>query len=83
MDLKRPLAAAQLGEVSTNLHLLVFGGLTLSAGLLNLRLPETQDLPLPETLEDMVKRLTHKVAPTSTRQQEYSKYVNVLFLFLS
>ncbi len=47
---------AQLGSVSPNLHFFVFGGLMFSAGLLNLRLPETQGLSLPETVQELLKR---------------------------
>ncbi len=46
----------QLGNISANLHFFVFGGLMLSSGVLNLRLPETQGLPLPETIQDLLKR---------------------------
>lgn len=48
---------SDLGSVSPNLHLLVFGAMTLSAGIFNLRLPETQGLALPETVQDMQKRM--------------------------
>ncbi len=46
----------QLGDYSSNLHFLVFGVLMVSSGVLDMRLPETQGLPLPETIQDLLKR---------------------------
>ena len=51
-----------LKQVAPNLHLIVFGALAFSAGVLNLRLPDTSGLPLPESLSDMRRLLTNKVA---------------------
>ncbi len=46
----------QLGDLSTDLHFVVFGGLAFSSAVLNTRLPETKGMPLPETVEDLLKR---------------------------
>ena len=53
---------SNLRQVAPNLHLIVFGALAFSAGILNLRLPDTSGLPLPESLSDMRRLLTNKVA---------------------
>ena len=41
---------------STDGQYVVFGGLMLTAGLLNMRLPETKDEELPETVADMLDK---------------------------
>ncbi|XP_023328792.1 solute carrier family 22 member 15-like [Eurytemora carolleeae] len=43
-----------LGDTVPNSQFTVFGVMSITAGLLNLRLPETQGKPLPETLDDML-----------------------------
>jgi len=52
-----------LGSVSTNLQFTVFGLLSLTAGLLNLRLPETLGSPLPDTMQDMEGLLRNRSTP--------------------
>ena len=52
-----PLIANMRGSVP-NLHLIIFGGFTLISGVVNLKLPETQDEPLPNTIEDLVLKLS-------------------------
>jgi len=49
-----------LGSVSSNLQFTVFGLLSLTAGLLNLRLPETLGAPLPDTMLHMEGLLSSK-----------------------
>ena len=51
-----------LRQVAPNLHLIVFGALAFSAGILNLRLPDTSGLPLPESLSDMRRLLSNRAA---------------------
>ena len=51
-----------LGGVAPNLHYIVFGGLALAAGVLNLRLPDTSGLPLPESLSDMRRLMSNNIA---------------------
>ena len=51
-----------LKQIAPNLHLILFGAFTFSAGVLNLRLPDTSGLPLPESLSDMRRLLCNKVA---------------------
>ena len=38
-----------------NMQFLVFGGLACTAGLVSMRLPETLNRPMPETLDDLDK----------------------------
>ncbi|TRY80790.1 hypothetical protein TCAL_06307 [Tigriopus californicus] len=64
-----PYVAEMRGEAVPNLHLVVFGLATLSSGLLNTRLPETQDLPLPDTLEELTERLEMTTPDSKTRYQ--------------
>ena len=46
-----------LGQTSPNLQFTVFGLMSLTAGLLNLKLPETKGAQLPETVGDLMMRL--------------------------
>ena len=46
---------AKLGSVVPNLHFLIFGLMAFSAGILNAKLPETAGIPLPDTIQDLVK----------------------------
>lgn len=43
-----------LGDYSSNLEFTVFGVLSLAAGIVNLKLPETLGKALPETIKDML-----------------------------
>ena len=43
-------------EVRPGLHFLVFGLLGISGGVASLWLPETKNMPLPDTVGDMVDR---------------------------
>ncbi len=61
---------ASLGQVQANLHLVVFGVLTFSSGLLNLRLPETSGKPLPESLADMRKLISSSSGSSPVKKQE-------------
>ena len=46
-----------LGSISPNLQFTVFGLMSLTAGLLNLKLPETRGAVLPETVAELVVTL--------------------------
>ena len=46
---------AKLGQLWPNMHFVIFGGMTLLSGFLNLRLPETKDVSLPEDIENLIK----------------------------
>ena len=48
---------AQLGRFFPNLHFILFGILGVTAGLLNLKLAETKDRPLPDDIHDLLKIL--------------------------
>ena len=48
---------ALLGDYVTNLHLILFGCLALTAGIANLKLPETLGKPLPEDMQDLLNLL--------------------------
>lgn len=56
---------AKLGSYYPNLHFIVFGILSLTSGLTTVWLPETKDLPLPETLADLSARKVHVVSVQS------------------
>ena len=56
---------AKLGGVLPNLHFILFGLMALSAGLCTLRLPETKDLPLAETIKELKSRRVHVVSVQS------------------
>ena len=49
-----------LGDYHPNLQFTVFGILSLSSGLINLRLPETKGKKLPDSVKEMVKALESK-----------------------
>ena len=46
-----------LGNVSDNLQFTVFGLMSLTAGILNLKLPETKGAQLPETVSELMMTL--------------------------
>uniref|UniRef100_A0A2R5L514 Putative organic cation/carnitine transporter n=1 Tax=Ornithodoros turicata TaxID=34597 RepID=A0A2R5L514_9ACAR len=50
-----PFVASDLGKLHPRLPMVVFGGMSLLAGLLTLALPETRGMKLPQTLEDAEK----------------------------
>jgi len=50
-----------VGETLPGFQFLVFGTLGLSGGLLSLKLPETLNLPLPETVSEMLIDKTKKI----------------------
>ena len=41
------------GDFYPTMELVIFGLVAITAGLLNLLLPETKDKPLPESIDDM------------------------------
>lgn len=43
-----------LGDILPNLHFTILGIMTLLAGFLNLKLPETLGQPMPETIADVI-----------------------------
>lgn len=43
-----------LGDIIPNLQFTVLGMMTLLAGFLNLKLPETLGQPMPETISDII-----------------------------
>lgn len=47
-----PFVATDLGKLHPMMPMMMFGGLSLLAGLLTLTLPETRGLRLPQTLEE-------------------------------
>ena len=55
---------AKLGQVSPNLHFLIFGIMSLISGFLNMYLPETKDVPLPENIDSLILMQTSKNAVT-------------------
>jgi len=57
-----------LGSLATNLQFTVFGLLSLTAGLLNLRLPETLGKPLPDNMTHMERLLSSRAASLSPRK---------------
>ena len=55
----------KLGEIHKNLHYLVIGMICLTSGALVTKLPETKDLPLPETVDALLSRRVHVVSVQS------------------
>ena len=54
-----------LKDVVSNLHFILFGSLALTSGLCTLLLPDTKDLPLPGTIQDLKLRRVHVVSVQS------------------
>ena len=54
-----------LKDVVSNLHFILFGSLALTSGLCTLLLPDTKDLPLPGTIQDLKSRRVHVVSVQS------------------
>lgn len=69
-----PLMARNLGKVYPNLHFLLFGLLSLFAGILNTRLPDTTGLPLPECISDMKRLITSNATSSSPKKDKSSGY---------
>lgn len=55
----------RLKDVIPNLHFIIFGLMGLSSGLCTLLLPDTKDLPLPGTIQDLKSRRVHVVSVQS------------------
>ena len=55
----------KLGEVYKNLHYIVIGIICFTSGVLVTKLPETKDLPLPESVEGLLSRRVHVVSVQS------------------
>ena len=55
----------KLGVIQKNLHFLVLGIVCTASGILTLKLPETKDLSLPESIEDLLSRHVHIVSVQS------------------
>ena len=65
---------AKLGGLLPNLHFVLFGTISLTSGYLNLRLPETQGRPLPETIADLIKMKDSRyIVSMSNPSAKYSK----------
>ena len=59
-----------LGEYHPNLQFTVFGLLSLSAGLINLKLPETRGKKLPDSVREMVIAIDDKKGEKRVRDAE-------------
>ena len=57
--------AVKLGAIHNNLHFLVLGIFCTFSGILTLKLPETKDMSLPETIEDLLSRRVRIVSVQS------------------
>ena len=51
---------AKLGQFWPNMHFIIFGSMTLLSGCLNLYLPETKDLELPEDINNLIRLQSSK-----------------------
>ena len=67
----------KLGVIQKNLHFLVLGIVCTASGILTLKLPETKDLSLPESIEDLLSRRVHIVSVQSPNVS-YKKISNKL-----
>ena len=67
---------AKLGQLLPNMHFIIFGGMTLLSGFLNLYLPETKDVSLPEDIEHLIKIQSSK-CNTKTQPAERKSKSNV------
>merc|ERR1712228_704712 len=54
-----------LKDVIPNLHFIIFGLMGLTSGLCTLYLPDTKDVPLPGTIQDLKSRRVHVVSVQS------------------
>ena len=67
----------KLGVIQKNLHFWVLGIFCTASGILTLKLPETKDLSLPESIEDLLSRRVHIVSVQSPNVS-YKKISNKL-----
>ena len=62
---------ARLSHVWPNMHFVIFGVMSLLSGVLNMYLPETKDVPLPENIESLIlmhsSKSRYSVNPTSIK----------------
>lgn len=73
---------AKLGQLWPNMHFVIFGGMTLLSGFLNLRLPETKDVSLPEDIENLIKiqSSTSNVMIQPTTRKSNSKHYHKVMI---
>ena len=67
----------KLGVIQKNLHFLALGIVCTTSGILTLQLPETKDLSLPESIDDLLSRRVHIVSVQSPNVS-YKKISNKL-----
>ena len=67
----------KFGVIQKNLHFLALGIVCTTSGILTLQLPETKDLSLPESIDDLLSRRVHIVSVQSPNVS-YKKISNKL-----
>lgn len=72
---------AKLGKVWPNMHFMIFGVMTIISGILNILLPETKNVPLPENIETLILMQSSKTKnsgyPTSKMKSKENGYQHV------
>ena len=68
---------AKLGQVWPNMHFVIFGMLSIISGVFNLYLPETKDVPLPETVDSLISMQSSKLDKTLNWKAKINGYQEV------
>ena len=67
---------AKFGQIWPNMHFIIFGGMTILSGFLNLYLPETKDVALPENIESLIG-MQSSMSNVKTQQKKRMSKSNI------